>query len=160
MSEQNGRVSGPMFWSAGSEEEGVRSVHGKRGGHYNTYAVRCDVAMKLLHDLFPEGEANDLNLCFFSTSGVHGTYTTIEEIEASLRKYGDDEIEDEELDKMGDPDDYAGNTLTFLVLMPRLVTTYHGQVVVTLDDIPFLKKLRASSRRAMVTIGGTSEGEE
>lgn len=46
-----------------------------------------------------------------------------------------------------------GDELTFLVVQPRLVGMTHGNVKVTLDDIPFLKKLRASTWKASRTIG-------
>jgi len=154
METANMSVSGPMFWGKGSKEECVRSVHGKDGGHYNTYAAKPGFGMRVLKDVFPGGEANDLNFVLFSTSGVHGTYTTIEQIEGGLKRYGSgDDIDDNE----AWPDDWHGRELTFLIVQPRLVTMTYGEVEVSLADIPYLKKLRETSWRAMVKIGGSDD---
>lgn len=140
-------VSGPMFEQA--EDENFKSIHGKRGGHYNNFAFQVGREMTALREWFPDGEANDMNFVLFSTSGVHGTYTTIEEIEAGLQKYGDEP----EFDGEDWPDDYRGNELTVLIVQPRICTVRHGNATVTLADIPYLKKLRESSYRAVQTIG-------
>jgi hypothetical protein len=89
--------------------------------------------MQVLKSIFPEGEANEMNMVFFSTSGVSGSYITIEQIEESLGKYK----EEDEL-----------RTLTFLILHPRLVSLKYGNCLVTnLEDVVYLKKLRESSRQ-------------
>jgi hypothetical protein len=99
------------------------SVHRLIGGR--------GAAMAALRELFPEGEANELNFVLFSTSGVHGTYCTIEACEA------------------GDTKD-----VTFLVIQPRIVALRYGNVEpLTPDDFTFLKKLRASSIKAVLTYG-------
>lgn len=79
--------SGPMFEAA--ENEDFRSDLGKRGGHYNVFHVKPGRGLDVIKEWFPEGEANDLNVALFSTSGVHGTYTTIEEVEGGLQKHGE-----------------------------------------------------------------------
>ncbi len=71
---------GPMFEPADSGE--FKSIHRKSGAHYNTYSFD---SMAALREFFPNG-ADPMNFVLFSTSGVHGTYATIEEIEASLTK--------------------------------------------------------------------------
>lgn len=139
-------VSGPMFEPA--EDPDFKSVHGKRGGHYNNFYFQHGREMAVLRDWFPDGEANEMNVVLFSTSGVHGTYTTIEEIEAGLAKYGDEPEFGEDW-----PDDYHGNELTILLIQPRICTVRHGNATVTLADIPFLKKLRETSHAALVKIG-------
>jgi hypothetical protein len=95
-------LGGPMFEPADSGA--FRSVHRKSGAHYNTYEFS---SMAALRDFFPTGTANTMNFVLFSTSGVHGTYTTIEEIEASLTKYGTMAPKDE--DEW--PDDYLDENL-------------------------------------------------
>lgn len=37
-----------------------------------------------LRGMFPDAKADDMNFVLFSTSGVHGTYNTIEEAEKHL----------------------------------------------------------------------------
>lgn len=132
------------------------------GAHYSVFhldagptdKVDPEVGMQSLRALFFDGKANEMNFVLFSTSGVHGTYTTIEKIEEGLRKYGDDPI----FDQSGDdwPEDFHGTTLTVLVVHPRIVCLRCGVVRVRLADIEWLKKLRASSWNAVTGIG--SEG--
>lgn len=87
-----------------------------------------ETGMKNLRRLFPDAKADDMNFVLFSTSGVHGTYTTIEDIEVEIAK-GEERSD-----------------LTTLVLHPRIVCLRYGNVAVqTAEDIEFLKRLRASS---------------
>lgn len=139
-------LSGPMFES--SEGDLYKSVSGKQGGHYNSFYIKNGKGMAALRAMFEDGEANEYNLVLFSTSGVHGSYTTIEQIEEGLKKYGDEPDFGDEW-----PDDWCGNDLTVLIIQPRICTLRHGNAQVTLADIPFLKKLRASSQREFCKIG-------
>lgn len=61
-------------------------------------------AMAALREMFPEGKADDLNFVLFSTSGVHGSYCSIEAAEA-------------------EPD--LG--VTFLIVQPRIVGLRYGK---------------------------------
>lgn len=91
--------------------------------------------MAALREMFPNGEANGLNFVLFSTSGVHGTYATIEAVE-----------------------DKPAIGLTFLIVQPRIVGLKYGNCEPkTPEDFAFLKKLRASSWRAVATIGGPGD---
>lgn len=99
-----------------------------------------DAAREELRTLFPDGEADEMNIAVFSTSGVHGTYTTIEEVEAGL---GHDPKSDE----------YQGDTITLTVYHPRIVCLKWGNVRVTAQDIPWLKRLRETSWKAFASIG-------
>ena len=126
-------LGGPMFepW----ETPLWKSIHKKEGAHYNTFSVTPYNGMAGLRQMFPEGEANDLNFVLFSTSGVHGTYGTIEEAEEE-RKRGES------------PD------VTFLVVHPRIVCLRYGNCEPQTDeDFAFLKKLRESSWKAVQGIG-------
>lgn len=90
--------------------------------------------MAALRQLFPDGIADDLNFVLFSTSGVHGTYCTIEDAES------------EECD------------VTFLVVQPRLVGLRYGNCdPKTPEDFQFLRKLRESSHAAVRAIGRPKE---
>ncbi|ASS55925.1 hypothetical protein [Rhizobium leguminosarum] len=84
-----------------------------------------------LRKMFPDAKTDPLNFCMFSTSGTHGSYTTIEEIEEALDKDGP-------------------QTLTVLVVQPRTVRMLYGDIWVTADDIEFLKALRASSKSSVL----------
>lgn len=144
-------LSGPMFEPSDSNyfqaQPCLYCRQPKEGAHYNQFQIRGGVPA--LRSFFPTGKADEMNFVLFSTSGVHGTYTTIEQIEESLTKYGVNPSFD------GDdwPDDYRGNELTVLIVQPRICCLRYGTVDVALEDIPFLKGLRASSAVEMVKIG-------
>lgn len=109
--------------------------------HWPHYAVihHEDTNMELLRQVFPTGEADDLNVALFSTGGVHGTYFTIEDVES-----------DPELAK-----------ITYVVIHPRLVVIRWGEVAPeTPEDYAWLKNLRASSHRELVKIGLQHHSEE
>lgn len=124
----------------------MESIFAKNRAHYNIYRR---VNMEDLRSLFPDGKADEMNLCLFSTSGVHGTYTTIEQIEESLLKYGDDA----EFGEDDAPEDWIPPHLTVLVIHPRLVCLKYGEVIVRKDDLDFLKGLRVSSHAKFCRIG-------
>lgn len=106
--------------------------------HYKIEAVKSDEGMGTLRSLFPEGKANELNFCFFSTSGVHGSYLTLEEIRKTSKLEKSDEDFHEEL--------------TFLVLLPRMVSIVYGNCIPKTDsDFEFLKNLRESSKKAALS---------
>lgn len=148
-------TGGPMFEPATSKV--WQSVHHRNGAHYNIFGVasgegRAETGMAGLRAMFPDAKANDMNFVLFSTSGVHGSYTTIEDVEESLMKYGEDpDFKDEA------PGDYHGDTVTFLIVHPRIVCLRYGNAKVTLVDVPFLKALRASSLEAVSHIGLADE---
>lgn len=96
--------------------------------------IPSEAGMGKLRTMFPDAEADDLNFVMFSTSGVHGSYTTIEEIEETLTSQ---------------PDDFEAAHLTVLIVQPRTVCLHYGNIRVELSDLPFLKKLRASSAKVM-----------
>lgn len=94
---------------------------------YEVVKIDPEKGVETLRALFPDGMANDLNQCLFSTSGTHGSYLTIEDVEASL--------------ETSEPE-----RLTVLVIQPRIVRMIYGEITVAEEDIPFLVKLRQSSR--------------
>lgn len=133
-------VSGPMFEPA--ETEFWRSESGREGAHYNTYHCRDEHGMAALRAMFPKGTADEMNVCLFSTSGVHGSYGTIEEAETEWVK-GTDEY--------GDP---ADPNVTFLIVQPRICCLRYGNCEPrTTEDFAFLKRLRQSSWDALQAIG-------
>ena len=125
--------------------------YSRDGAHYNIWGI-SERGVDGLRLIFPDGEANEMNFVLFSTSGVHGSYTAIEEIEEGLKKYGDspDFLQDEDAEI---PDDWHGTSLTVTVYHPRIIGIGYGNVEVKLEDIPYLKKLRESSWKAVQQIG-------
>ena len=134
-------VSGPMFEPATSRL--WRSIHDKQGAHYNTYDCRDANGMEALRAMFPDGKADEFNFCLFSTSGVHGTYSTIEEAEGGLGRGNKDEDGEE-----------VTPSVTFLIVHPRIVCLRYGNCEPkNAEDIAFLKSLRESSWALVPTIG-------
>lgn len=96
--------------------------------YYTTNKIEAAEAMKTLREIFPDAQADENNFVLFSTSGVHGSYCTIEDCETKA------DVE----------------TVTFLIIKPRIVQTNYGNCrPETPDDFAFLKKLRETSRAAI-----------
>ena len=74
-------VQGPL---GEKDSAAFQSLYGKMGGHYNIYQMHGGV--RTLRSYFRSGEADPWNFVLFSTSGMHGTYTTIEDIAGGLEK--------------------------------------------------------------------------
>ena len=140
-------VSGPMFEPAKTRY--WESVSGKPGAHYNNYGCRDEDGMAALREMFPDDSSvNEMNLVLFSTSGVHGTYSTIEAEERDWQRGVDD---------YGDP---ADPRVTFLIIQPRICCVRHGNCQPqTKQDFEFLKRLRRLSWKAVTTIGRNSESK-
>ena len=107
--------------------------------HYSVMRKQSGVeGMDALRGMFPDAKADEMNFVLFSTSGVHGTYNTIEEAERFLR--GED------------AEGYS--EVTFAIVHPRLVAMRYGVCnPASQDDIDYLKRLRSSSHKAVVKIG-------
>lgn len=138
------KLDGPMFEPATGRI--WESVSHKDGAHYNNYGCIDKHGMAGLRDIFPDGQANEMNFCLFSTSGVHGTYATIEEAEAWV-------VRGQPSDKEY-PEDGGVDGVTFLIVHPRICCIRHGNCEPkNADDIAFLKTLRQSSWEACQKIG-------
>ncbi len=96
------------------------------GGHYSIN--KATNGMELLKEYFPTAEADEMNFCLFSTSGVHGTYQTIEEEEKE-----------------------QGVGVTFVIVQPRIVgMTYGVAYPKNPTEFEFLKLLRETSKQAVM----------
>jgi hypothetical protein len=107
------------------------------GAHYSVFGLRnADYGIEALRRIFPDGRADSMNFVLFSTSGIHGTYSTIEECDPSI------------------PEEDRSDDVTFLVVHPRIVCLKYGNCKPeTPEDFAFLKKLRESSYAAVAQIG-------
>lgn len=106
-------------------------------GSYSVYAIDRAKRMTIdaIKEIFPTGECDEMNFILFSTSGVHGSYSTIESVENRT-----------------DPED--DGSVTFLIIKPRILVLQYGNVYPeTPEDFAFLKKLRASAKEAISGIG-------
>jgi hypothetical protein len=112
---------------------------GKDGAHYSIIRAKngCST-MKALREIFPDAKADEMNFVLFSTSGVHGTYQTIEE------------------EQEASTEERCG--VTFLIVHPRLVALRYGNCYPkTENDFKFLKALRQSSWEVMQNIGKSAD---
>lgn len=134
-------LSGPLFEPATCNF--WKSCFLKEGAHYNVFSAVRQTGMDGLRQMFPDGKADDLNFCLFSTSGIHGSYSTIEEAEHVIEHGFHDED--------GEP---STPEVTFLIVHPRIVCLRYGNChPQTTGDIAFLKKLRQASWEAVQLIG-------
>jgi len=131
------QLSGPMFEP--SKTDYWESSFNKTGAHCNIYNVKYGMEMYALKQIFPKAEADEMNLVLFSTSGIHGTYNTIEQAEKHLKE--------------PENDNYFGE-VTFILIQPRIVCMRYGNVrPKNQNEIDYLKKLRQSSWDTLLTIG-------
>ena len=118
------------------------NVNRSRQGSPDYSVFRLDdvsYGMAALREMFPTAQANEMNFVLFSTSGVHGTYTLISDIEFDIKAGVSEE---------------GFNRLTVLIVQPRLVTLRYGICLPeTLDDIQYLKRLRETSSLEASLIG-------
>lgn len=102
--------------------------------------INKEKGMDLLKQIFPTGKADFMNFCIFSTSGVHGYYSVIEEMNFK-----------------GGPrtnqHDSNFDLLTVQIIQPRLVKFYYGTIEVRRRDIEWLKVLRQTSWDVMHNLG-------
>lgn len=107
------------------------------------YEIKKLASMDDLRESFPDDRTDyALNWLFCSTSGVHGSYTTLDDIEASF-------------DLPEDHDDYVPPHLTVLVVQPRLVVVRYGDIEITREDVPWLRDVVA---RTLVGVRESQEG--
>ena len=92
--------------------------------YYKNYRIEN---IEQLKSIFPDGKADESHWCVLSTSGVHGLFTTLND----LKKRD----EGEKLE------------ITVLVIKPRIVSMLYGHIRISKEDIPFLRKLANSSVR-------------
>ena len=105
------------------------------GGHYSMYRVNSVAALR---ELLGNGATVDwtLNWLFLSSSGVHGSYETLDEAAEYLAE-GED------------------SSITVLLVQPRRVQVYYGHVPVRADDIPWLREM---VRKTLAGVAKSQEG--
>ena len=97
--------------------------------HYKILELDDRDGMDMLRALFPTGEATEYEFCLFGTSGIHGAYANIDDVESG-----------------------ESDHLTVLVVSHRIVTLRYGHISVTPDDVPWLRGLQNSSRNQVMKL--------
>lgn len=105
-------------------------VNERSSGYYQTFEIR---SMAAVRHLFTLPVDFTLNWLFCSTSGVHGSYLSID----SLERHWDDPEEIE-----------PPHTITVLIVQPRTCRLYFGTIEVERADLPWLRE----------TVGRTLQG--
>ena len=90
------------------------------------YSINKIATLADLLACFPTGEADDLNFVMFGTSGIHGFYGSIAEVESG-----------------------ADDAITVLVIQPRIVAMRYGHIKVGKEDAPALRKLAESTAKVL-----------
>jgi len=146
------------------DEDTARTIAGRiqsRGrtgtGYYQQTQLPEETGIETLRAIFnaPESGPVDytMNWLFLSTSGVHGTYTTLDAIEedaARLFSLSDCWNPDHQATcTCGAPEDDDNHCyvrpdgrfrITVLVVKPRIVQTTYGTIFAHVDDIPWMRK--------------------
>lgn len=106
----------------------------KNCGHYSIFALETLDDVKRI---FPDGKCNTLNWFYASTSGVHGSYRTLDDLEKEW-----DDVDEES----GKP----YRDITVQILMPRMVAVMYGSIEIeNKEDIQWLRNLVQSSLEAI-----------
>lgn len=115
--------------------------------HYKVEEIKGtnDEVWQQIKEIFPDNKADNLNWIFGSTSGVHGSYITLD-------KLADPEYW-KEFNEDKDPEDHIDRTeldFTFLIIQPRLCVMYYGTLYIRNDeDSEWLKTVITSSVKAV-----------
>lgn len=106
----------------------------KSCGHYSIFALETLDDVKRI---FPDGKCNTLNWFYASTSGVHGSYRTLDDLER-------------EWDNVDEESGKPYRDITVQILMPRMVTVMYGSVEIkNKEGIQWLRNLVQSSLEAI-----------
>lgn len=103
------------------------------------YSVEPITTIAELKTMFPDETDYTLNWLFCSTSGVHGSYLTLDQFDPS---------------SPDDEDDWPPYPLTVLVVQPRIVRVRYGVIDVMPDDVEWIRD------RIRKTLAGVAESQE
>jgi len=107
---------------------------GKEYSQLQYYKSISGLTMDMIHAIFDDGPDYQLNWLLLSTSGIHGSYLTLDNLEA-----------DESLWQRG----YAN--ITAMVFQPRIVRAIYGEIIITRDDIDYLRSIVTKSIAGIVS---------
>jgi hypothetical protein len=106
-------------------------------GFAQHYIINKIKSLSDVREVFPDGEADERNWCFLSTSGVHGHSMTLDD-------WSDEEYR-AELEREDVP-----FKITVLIVQPRTVSVKYGHVeVASEDEIAYLRGLVQSTLDAV-----------
>ena len=111
--------------------------HNMTDTNYGRYVIPNKYGMSVLRDVFPHAKVTKEAIVLFSTGGVTGHMTTLEQLVKDY-PFPSDEV----------------RTISFVILKPEHVVTMYGNAVVSsMDDLQFLMTLRSNSLQVMSEFG-------
>jgi hypothetical protein len=135
----------------------VSSMNGEAGRHYTCNSIVGD-AMEILRSFEPD----DINWVFLSTSGVHGSYCSLDAIERALWDATDDEARAD--DFATDDPEWTRDTerdVTVLIVLPRMVTTCYGNATIrTREDVALLRRLTEQTIAGVMKLESGNRAKE
>ena len=125
---------------------------------HDHYSIAPIISIADLRYLFPKDDSwsSELNWLFLSTSGVHGSYLTLDDLDEQVgwsdarwrEEYclDDDEVIEKDL------------VITVLVVQPRVCVLRYGRIALTPADIPYLRRVvtRTLAGVAATQVGNTT----
>ena len=125
----------------------------KTAGPYTVNAA-TGTSVNRIKQIFPTCKPDELNIVLFSTSGTHGSGTTIEEYEEWFKLKNNPDFEKQKEDTKEECIATLEIGITYLIIQPRIVKVYYGVCnPASLDEIEYLKKLRDLSKVEIASIG-------
>lgn len=105
-------------------------------GTLESYYVNKGLTMDLIHEVFDVDEDGNepdysMNWLILSTSGIHGSYTTLDELENDDGSNADETLWQDGI-----------ACITAMIFQPRrLSIVYEGELEITREDIPYLRNI-------------------
>jgi hypothetical protein len=122
------------------------------------YAIRTLTTMAEVRQFWGDDpQPDEDNWMLGSTSGVHGSYTTLDHIAACFG--GTCDCDPEALAEDAEQS-HDRPTFTVLIVQPRLVKMIYGDVPVTRADLPYLRLIIRRSLTAIMASQDGNEGQE
>ena len=90
------------------------------------YKIIGGLNMDIIRSVFGHELDYEMNWLILSTSGVHGTYTSLDNLESDPSQW--------------DEDGYA--MITAMIFQPRIIRViFNGDLKITRDDIPYMREV-------------------
>lgn len=118
------------------------------GGHYSIMALGDEDGMAKLREIFDGDVDYTMNWLVCSTSGIHGSYETLDQMFSKDREMHlrEEDCADGCFDARGN---YVRDVITVLVVQPRIVRTWYGSIWITRDDVAWLRDVVAKSLKGI-----------
>lgn len=121
-----------------------RDGYRREAGHYSLARLDPGKGMEVVRKVFANGP-DTMNWLVLATSGIHGSYASLDDM-FDTDEPADIEQNPEMFDSTGKQ---VYDYMTVQIIQPRLVRVMYGQILITRDDIPWLRDI---ARRSLLAI--------